>query len=73
MIQRGDEKTVWEGVNASTHILQCQNHEHAHSSRSVQGSVQGGDGGKFNECSKVELTKLARLAYTLVSVSVAVP
>ena len=30
--------------NASTHILQRQNHEHAHSSRSVQGPVQGGDG-----------------------------
>ena len=27
--------------NANTHILWCQNHEHAHSSR----SVQGGDGG----------------------------
>ena len=30
--------------NANTHILQCQNHEHAHSSRSVQGPVQWGDG-----------------------------
>ena len=30
--------------NANTHILRCQNHEHAHSSRSVQGSVQWGDG-----------------------------
>ena len=30
--------------NANTHILQRQNHEHAHSSRSVQGPVQGGDG-----------------------------
>ena len=31
--------------NANTHILRSQNHEHAHSSRSVQGSVQWGDGG----------------------------
>ena len=30
--------------NANTHSLQCQNHEHAHSSQSVQGSVQWGDG-----------------------------
>ena len=30
--------------NANTHILRSQNHEHAHSSRSVQGSVQWGDG-----------------------------
>ena len=30
--------------NANTHLLQCQNHEHAHSSRSVQGPVQWGDG-----------------------------
>ena len=30
--------------NANTHILRCQNHEHAHSSRSVQWSVQWGDG-----------------------------
>ena len=30
--------------NANTHKLRCQNHEHAHSSRSVQGSVQWGDG-----------------------------
>ena len=28
--------------NEGTHILQRQNHEHAHSSRSVQGPVQGG-------------------------------
>ena len=28
----------------NTHILWCQNHEHAHSSRSVQGPVQWGDG-----------------------------
>jgi len=27
--------------NANTHILRQQDHEHAHSSRSVQGSVQG--------------------------------
>ena len=30
--------------NASSHILRRQSHEHAHSSRSVQGPVQGGDG-----------------------------
>ena len=30
--------------NANTHILQRQNHEDAHSNRSVKGSVQGGDG-----------------------------
>jgi hypothetical protein len=30
--------------HANTHILRHQDHEHAHSSRSVQGSVQGGDG-----------------------------
>ena len=29
---------------ANTHILRCQNHKHAHSSRSVQGPVQRGDG-----------------------------
>ena len=29
---------------ANTHILRCRNHKHAHSSRSVQGSVQWGDG-----------------------------
>jgi hypothetical protein len=33
--------------NSSTHILRRKNHEHVHSSRSVQGSVQGGDGCKF--------------------------
>ncbi len=31
--------------NANTHILRCQNHEHTHSSQSVQGQVQWGDGG----------------------------
>ena len=30
--------------HANTHILRHQDHEHAHSSRSVQGSVQGGNG-----------------------------
>ena len=30
--------------NASTHPLGRKNHEHVHSSRSVQGPVQGGDG-----------------------------
>ena len=30
--------------NANTHSLQCQNHEHARSSRSVHGPVQWGDG-----------------------------
>jgi hypothetical protein len=30
--------------NANTHSLQRQNHKHAHSNRSVPGSVQGGDG-----------------------------
>ena len=30
--------------NANTHRLGSQNHEHAHSSRSVQGPVQWGDG-----------------------------
>ena len=30
--------------NASTHVLQRQSHEHAHNSRSVEESVQGGDG-----------------------------
>jgi len=30
--------------NASTHPLGHKNHEHVHSSRSVQGPVQGGDG-----------------------------
>jgi len=30
--------------NASTHPLGRKHHEHAHSSWSVQGSVQGGDG-----------------------------
>jgi len=30
--------------NASTHRLGRKNHEHAHSSWSVQGSVQGGNG-----------------------------
>ena len=30
--------------NACTHMLRRQNHEHAHSSRSVQGPVQGGNG-----------------------------
>eukprot|EP00964_Phaeocystis_antarctica_P107179 scaffold71942_cov69-Phaeocystis_antarctica.AAC.1 len=30
--------------NANTHILRRHIHEHAHSSRSVQGPVQGGDG-----------------------------
>jgi hypothetical protein len=30
--------------HANTHILRHQDHEHAHNSRSVQGSVQGGDG-----------------------------
>ena len=40
--------------NANTHILRSQNHEHAHSSRSVQGSVQWGDGGNFRESSKMQ-------------------
>ena len=30
--------------------------EHAHSNRSVQGSVQGGNGGNVTECSKCKLT-----------------
>jgi hypothetical protein len=30
--------------NANTHSLRRQNHEDAHSNRSVKGSVQGGDG-----------------------------
>eukprot|EP00964_Phaeocystis_antarctica_P063381 scaffold38033_cov69-Phaeocystis_antarctica.AAC.2 len=38
--------------NANTHILRSQNQEHAHSSRSVQGSVQWGAGRRFKECSK---------------------
>ena len=38
--------------NANTHILRSQNHEHAHSSRSVQGPVQGGDGGNVTDGSK---------------------
>ena len=40
--------------NANTHILRRHIHEHAHSSRSVQGPVQGGAGlkSKENECSK---------------------
>ena len=39
------EETSGKVQNASTHILRGQNHEHAHSSRSVQGPVQWGDGG----------------------------
>ena len=31
--------------NPTTHRLRRKNYEHAHSSRSDQGSVQGGDGG----------------------------
>jgi hypothetical protein len=38
--------------NASSHILRRQNHEHAHSSQSVQGPVQGSDGGNVWEGSK---------------------
>ena len=38
--------------NANTHILRCQNHEHTHSSQSVQGQVQWGDGGNVWEGSK---------------------
>jgi hypothetical protein len=30
--------------NANTHLLRRQNHEDAHSNRSVKGSVQGSDG-----------------------------
>ena len=40
--------------NANTHILRCQNHEHAHSSRSVQGPIQWGNGGNAAEGSKCE-------------------
>jgi len=38
--------------NASTHILRRKNHEHVHSSRLVQGSVQRVNGGIFREGSK---------------------
>ena len=38
------EETSGKVQNASTHILRGQNHEHAHSSRSVQGPVQWGNG-----------------------------
>ena len=38
-----DEKSE-KVQNANTHTLRHQDHEHAHSIRSVQGSVQGGDG-----------------------------
>ena len=38
--------------NANTHILRRHIHEHAHSSRSVQGPVQGGAGCWFKESSK---------------------
>ena len=46
---KGQSKGAMEEVlqkvqHASTHILRPQNHEHAHSSRSIQGSVQGGNG-----------------------------
>jgi len=40
--------------NASTHKLRCQSHEHVHNSRSVQGTVQGGNGGNIAEGSKGE-------------------
>ena len=54
---KGQSKGAMEEVlqkvqHASTHILRPQNHEHAHSSRSIQGSVQGGDGGNVWEGSK---------------------
>ena len=58
---------------ANTHILRCQNHKHAHSSRSVQGPVQRGDGGFVWARAEGEHTKIAVLEYTLVLVSVAVP
>ena len=38
--------------NANTHSLRRQSHEHTHSSRSVQGLVQWGDGGNAVEGSK---------------------
>ena len=43
-IHRAMEEMSQKVQHANTHILRHQDHEHAHSSRSVQGSVQGGDG-----------------------------
>ena len=54
--------------NANTHILRRQNHEHAHSNRSVQGSVQavqGGDGRNVLERSKASAQKLLRFCTRL--------
>jgi hypothetical protein len=45
--------------NASTHPLGCKHHEHAHSSWSVQGSVQGGDGCNVTEGSKCKCSHAA--------------
>ena len=42
--------------NANSHSLRCQSREHVHSSWSVQGSVQGGNGGHVTEGSKCELS-----------------
>ena len=52
---------------ANTHILRCQNHKHAHSSRSVQGSVQWGDGtftwvrfaAKLTPCHRTHIAKVS--------------
>ena len=38
------DEVSWKVQNASTHILRRKNHEYVQSSRSVQASVQGGDG-----------------------------
>ena len=38
------EEAVWEGSNASSHKLRCQNHEHARNSWSVKGAMDESSG-----------------------------
>ena len=59
--------------NANTHILRCQNHEHAHSSWSVHGSVQWGDECKFRARAEGEHTSLAVLSWILQPSKLATP
>ena len=59
--------------HANTHILWHKDHEHPHSSRSVQGSVQGGNGGKVYARADGKHTLDALLGPMLVLVRVAVP
>ena len=64
------EELLQKVQHASTHILRRQNHEHAHSSRSIQGSVQGG---KWRKRAEDEHTHAAVLLWILQPSKLATP